>query len=354
MQINVLQLSSLFLYIVVAVCAFYLAIMFFLKIKRALGSGIDFAPFFGLGFFVLFFGIAYVIWGYMHYSTYEFGYQPIGLYKAGILFTYFAIIGILFFSEKIVGKTKFIFTIFSIGCCIYGIFFTFTVEDLRIFTYITNPISVGVILLSFLYFIFVKTKGDIRRQMVFAFMCYVGFTFFFILDTNIGRNLVPCPIELTSTIASIGVFLTLISIGLIFLRFETFTEFGWQEKLKELYIIAPNGVTLFHYSFVKNGKDQDYDLISGGLTGIKGILGEMIESKQKLRNVDHQDVKILFEYGKFTTIALITYEDLRIYYLKLTSLSTQFENLFQDVLPNWTGETEIFLPTSRLIEEIFG
>ena len=113
-------------------------------------------------------------------------------------------------------------------------------------------------------------------------------------------------------------------------------------------------IRIFHYSFSKSEKEQDYDLISSGLTGVKGILGEMIESKQKLRNVDHQDVKIIFEYGKFTTIALITYENLRIYYPKLASLSAQFENLFQDVLPNWTGETEIFLPASQLIGEIFG
>ena len=155
MQINILELTSLFLYIVLAVCAYYLAIMFFLKIKRARGSGIDLAPMFGLAIFVIFFGTGYILWGYYHFFNYNTGSAPEELYRAGILMTYFALIGMVFFSEKIIAKTKFVFTIFSIGCCIYGIFFTHTAADLRLFTYLTNPINVTVIMVSFLYFLLV-------------------------------------------------------------------------------------------------------------------------------------------------------------------------------------------------------
>ncbi len=354
MQITILELTSLFLYVVFAVYAYYLAIMFFLKIKRARGSGIDLAPMFGLAFFVLFFGTGYIILGYYHFFKYDTGSAPEELYRAAILLTYIALIAMVFFSEKIIAKTKFVFTIFSIGCCIYGIFFTFTPEALRNFTYLTNPISVTIIMVSFLYFILVKTKGDIRKQMIVAFICYFGFIFFFLLDTDAGRGLIPLAPEITSIIATLGVTISMLGVGLIFLRFETFTEFGWREKLKELFIIAPNGVTLFHSSFITKEKSQDHDLISSGLTGVEGILGEMMESKQKLKVVDHQDVKIIFEYGEFTTMALITYENLRIYYPKLISLSTQFENLFQEVLAHWDGQTEVFRPANRLVEEIFG
>jgi hypothetical protein len=347
------ELTSLFLYVALATCAFYLAIMFFLKIRIAWGSGIDLAPFVGLGVFVLFFGMGYVLWGYFHYFEYEFAFHDLGLYKAAILMTYFALVGFVFFSEKVVGKTKYIFTIFSIGCLIYGIFFTYTVEELRFFTYVTNPINVTVIFVSFLYFVLVRTRGKIRRKMAYAFGCFLGYVFFFLLDTELGKSLSPLPIEVTSIIASIGTVICLITIGHIFLSFETFTEFGWKEKLKELYIIGPNGTTLFHYSFRAGIKAQDYDLVSGGLTGIEGILGEMVESQQKLRVVDHQDVKIIFEYGRFTTTALIAYENLRIYYSKLTALSTQFETLFGGVLAHWTGEVEVFHPTKGLVENIF-
>ena len=52
-------------------------------------------------------------------------------------------------------------------------------------------------------------------------------------------------------------------------------------------------------------------------------------------------------------MALIAYENLNIYHSKLSTLSSQFEDLFQDVLANRTGETEVFLPTKRLVELTF-
>lgn len=320
---------------------------------RARGSGIELAPFFGLCIFVLCFGLVFVMWAYYNYLIYGFGLDNLGIYKISILLSYLGLIGFIFFSEKMVGKTKYFFTIFSIGCCIYGIFFTVTVSDLRLFTYFTNPINVTIIFVCFLYTLVVKTKGKIRQKMALTFMTFLVFAFFFVLSTNLGRAISPLPDEATLLIGNVGLIITLNIQGLILLSFETFTEFGWKERLKELYIIAPNGVTLFHHSFVSKLESLTPDLISSGLIGIKGILAEIMESRQKLKIVDHQDVKIIFAYGQYTTMALIAYENLNIYQSKLAALSSQFEDLFQDVLANWAGEVEVFLPTKRLVEKTF-
>ena len=134
---------------------------------------------------------------------------------------------------------------------------------------------------------------------------------------------------------------------------SSFTEFNWADKMREIFFIAPNGVTLLHYSFEIEGKSQEPDLISSGLTGIKGILTEMVQSTKQLKVVDHQDVKIIFEYGLYSTLALITYENLHIYHSKLVTLINKFEQLFQDVLSHWKGDIEVFIPARRLVEEIF-
>ena len=84
------------------------------------------------------------------------------------------------------------------------------------------------------------------------------------------------------------------------------------------------------------------------------MLAEMIQSQEKLLTVDHKDVKILFEYGRHSTLALIAYADFRIYHSKLAQLITQFEKFFQEVFIHWSGETEVFRPAKELIEEIFG
>ena len=123
--------------------------------------------------------------------------------------------------------------------------------------------------------------------------------------------------------------------------------------MRELFIIGPNGGTLFHHSFIEKETSAELDLISSGLTGVKALLSEMVQSKKQLKVVDHQDVKIIFEYGTHSTLALIVHENLHIYHSKLTLLIEKFENLFHDVLIKWKGETKIFLPSKRLIEEIF-
>ncbi len=354
MALTVLQLTSLMLRVAVSIIIFYFSILFFSKVKQAKGTGVELSSFFGLGIFALFIGIMYILFTYYDYFIFEFDLKPIELYKSAILTGYFGIIGLVFLSEKMFKKTKYAFTSYSIICCIYGIFFLSTVDDLRMFTYFTLPISIIIVLFNFFYFSVVKTKGEIRKKMSMAFIGKFGFFFFYLLSTEVGKRLLPFPVEFTLTLSHIGLLFTLIGWGLIFLSFETFTEFGWKEKMKELFIIGPNGGTLFHYSFLDVTNNQIPDLISAGLAGIKDLLAEMIQSKQKLKVVDHQDIKIIFEYGNYSTIALVAFENLHIYQSKLASLTKQFEDLFQDVLINWRGETEVFLPSRRLIEEIFG
>ncbi|NVM05000.1 MAG: hypothetical protein HWN67_21945 [Candidatus Helarchaeota archaeon] len=353
MWINVLEFTSLIFRVILSIGVFLVAYMFFLKVKEARGTGFDLSQFLGLGIFGLFVGIMEIFFTYYEYYLLVFDLDTFSIYAAATYAGFLGMIGLVFFSEKMFGKTKYAFTIFSIISCISGILFIRTVDALRLLATITLPISVTVVLINFIYSLVVKTKGEIRQKMTYAFIGILGFYFFYMLDTELGKGLLPFPGELTVIISMSGLIITIIWWGKIFLSFETFTEFGWREKMKELFIIAPNGGTLFHYSFVVKTTSKIPDLISAGLSGIKDILAEMIQSKQTLKVVDHQDVKILFEYGTYSTLALVAFENLHIYHSKLALLIEKFENLFQDVLANWKGETEVFIPSKRLIEEIF-
>ena len=359
MAITNLQLTALIIRVILATIGFNITLIFLLKIKNAQKTGIEISPFLGSGLMFFCFGITHVFWTYYEYNIYEYGLiietaEMLMLYKGAVLAAFCGLIGIAFLCEKMFGKTKYIFTILSVISAVYAVVFLFTLNELRIFTFITMPIIAVFITFILIHTIIVKTKGEIRKKMVYAFLCLLGFYLLYLIDTEIGYSLLPFPREVVSMISMISALFIVVFWAQIFLSFETFSEFGWEKKLKELFIIAPNGATLFHYSFVKKTKTQSTDLISAGLTGVKDILAEMIQSKQALKTVDHQDVKILFEYGNYSTIALVVYEDFRIYRSKLTTLSTQFEQLFQDVLSHWTGDIEIFLPSKQLIEDVFG
>jgi hypothetical protein len=82
-------------------------------------------------------------------------------------------------------------------------------------------------------------------------------------------------------------------------------------------------------------------------------MAEIIKSEDQLRTVDHQDLKLLFEYGTYTTIVLISSENLHVYHSKLTEFSLKFEEKYQDLLSRWSGEIYGFDQTTDIIEEIF-
>ena len=138
---NLLQFTSLIIRAILCVGGILLAYMFFLKTKQIMGSGIDLSPFLGIGIFFLFAGISQMFFTYYFYFIFEFDLEPIFIYACASYTGIYGIIGLVFFSEKMLGKTKYAFTIFSIISCIYGIFFINTVSDLRFFSNIMMPIT---------------------------------------------------------------------------------------------------------------------------------------------------------------------------------------------------------------------
>jgi len=60
-----------------------------------------------------------------------------------------------------------------------------------------------------------------------AFLCVLGFIFFYLMDTELGKQIIPLPTDLTNIISDTGSLSTLIVWGYIFLSIDTFTEFGW-------------------------------------------------------------------------------------------------------------------------------
>ncbi len=359
MPITELQLSALILRVIFSTTCYFLALIFLLKIINAKKTEIEISPFLGVGLFGFFYGITHICWTFYDYNIYEYGFAIVNnqnildIYKTAIIAAFCGIITLVFISEKILGKTKYIFTIFSIISCIYSIFFLFKIDQIRLVAYISMPICAIIVIIACIYTIFFKTKGFVRKRFVFAFLGLVGFFVFYLVETEVVMSLLGLSREIGSIISTTGSIGSFILWASIFLSFETFTEFDWTEKLRELFIIAPNGATLFHYSFIKKPILPAPDLISSGLTGIKDILAEMVQSTKVLKVVDHQDVKIIFEYGTYSTIALIVDENFKIYHSKLTLLIAKFENLFQDFLSHWSGEVEVFIPSRRLIEEIF-
>jgi hypothetical protein len=73
--------------------------------------------------------------------------------------------------------------------------------------------------------------------------------------------------------------------------------------VKGIYVITKDGRCLFEMSF----KDIliDVDLITSALSAVGSLIRESIHTQKRLKTIDHEDVKILIEYGASVNAAVI-------------------------------------------------
>ena len=127
----------------------------------------------------------------------------------------------------------------------------------------------------------------------------------------------------------------------------------WANEIINIYVIKDGGIIMTEYNFSQKEK-FDADLLAGGMTGVSTILKEMIDSKESnLKIIDHEDKKILFEYGKGFSTVLISYKDLKILRNKLITLTINIQNVFWETIEDWEGDLDIFKPINTMIKHIF-
>lgn len=155
-------------------------------------------------------------------------------------------------------------------------------------------------------------------------------------------------------------------------------EMSWPSEIEQLYVITQSGMVMTYMSFagVPNepgpeagemldkaasptpaasapAPGADPTLFSGGISGISAILHEMVQSEAKLKIIDHEDKKILFEYGTNFVVTLVSKKNLRILRTKLQALAGEIERVFWEVLQDWDGNLNVFKPVKTMIRHHF-
>jgi hypothetical protein len=160
-------------------------------------------------------------------------------------------------------------------------------------------------------------------------------------------------------IGDISIILGMCLISFIFLSFSSMRELNWAKNIKEILIMhKESGTCICDHNFLSNAPDTETselstDFMAGSLMGISQMISELIQSKEQLETMDHQDKKIIFAYGEYLIAALIADEYLEIYKKKLRNLIEDLELLYTDILKDWKGELFHFKPVRRIITRIF-
>lgn len=304
-----------------------------------------------IGLMILFFcgATAFLLVSWFDYFRWAGVGEILILFKTYSLM-YFGSVGIIYvLMEYVLKKTKYILSLYVVVALLFVVF-TNTMDDINFFTLIFG-LPLFVMSPFFWYFVFLrKTSGYLRIRMVIA---YLGFCL-------VGSGLV---LRNDSFVESFGMtlFVTGTSFGVIgvilawygFSALSTFSDLGWKEKLRELFVISSNGISLYAFSFQKNQALEDTDLIAGGFSGIQTLLSEMVKTDQTLQLIDYRDLKIMLEQSKDVSFILILEEASVFVRYKLKVFSEDFQTFFKESLQTWMGETGTFQPAKTLVRRVF-
>ncbi len=138
-------------------------------------------------------------------------------------------------------------------------------------------------------------------------------------------------------------------------------EKNWSSAMINLYVFSAYGVGLYYHSFEESPqgeekekkREMDEDLISGALTGVVAIISEITQSKKQLRKIDKEGYHLLFSFGKYHVVCLISNLDLPVLLKKLDEFSKDFEIKFGKDLKNFVGNVSPFDSTKFLIDKYF-
>ena len=244
--------------------------------------GLTFVFFFiGVGFF-LFSWIDYIYWDNPALGPIVYQFQNFtGLIIIG------SFTGLTLLIELRLRKTKFLFTAYmAIGLLILC-FLTGAASFLDYILIYLAPIAIFYIPLWYIVYIR-PTSGFLRLRMILALFGLVFLVLGFMMRFE------SMIVALGMPIYSIGTIMGIIGVGIMgygFSAFSTFTDLGWKEKLREVFVISEGGVCLYAFSFDQNILLEDTDLIAGGFSGIQGILSEMVKTSESLHMIDYQALR---------------------------------------------------------------
>ncbi|MFX0133065.1 MAG: hypothetical protein ACFFDN_05405 [Candidatus Hodarchaeota archaeon] len=347
---------------------FVFSIYFYLRMReKAHGSDERFI-FRGYCLFFLFYSGTRIFYMLADFVTY---YARVDETPGMILYTgiayCFGILSVICFSyahEKTTLPTRLILTYIWTGVlilCILSIFYIISLNLTRII--VTSSVLVFFIIFLF-YYIYIAIKspekhtpfgglqsaGELRNRAIFIVVGYVIFLVGIGIDSRFGNIFLasigfPYAVQLSITP------LIILTGGAVF----TFSQREALVKIAEvkgIFVISKDGICMVEQKF----KDilVDAQLITGVIASIGTIIKESVYTKKKLKMIDHEDVKILIEWGTQVHAAIIADKETSDLRNNLKKFLTAFEEKYKLAIKQWSGDLDIFSNIDKLIENHFG
>nr|MDO8114137.1 hypothetical protein [Candidatus Sigynarchaeota archaeon] len=285
-----------------------------------------------LGLAYAFFGITrifLIFWDFESVPPHT-GYEM--LYIIGAFFAFLAMSVFLHAAETLIRKTKHVFTICFLA--LSGIIPVLPYKTVQSIYYFFTPVLIFFVII-FLFLLMAMTSGSTRKKFFFVSIGLIVFGLGYALSTAFMKAIINNAI-LPPSLVLVGLTLT----GIGFINIPSLYEIHWDDSLLHIFVFhIDTSVCIYDETLIKVGKESNIsaDLFSSGVTGIINIIKEMVQSDKKLKVLDHEDKKILLEYGKHITVALVAIKDLNTLHEKLHTYIERTETDFKKQFEKWNG-----------------
>ncbi len=129
-------------------------------------------------------------------------------------------------------------------------------------------------------------------------------------------------------------------------------DIPYRDRILQIYVNNFNGINLYVRDITEK-ITLDEDLVSGGLTGIAAMVGEITQSEDKPSVIDSGDRTIMLEYGQYVVLALVVKKRLYILRQKMKAFIKDFEETFAPELQKDTGNVGPFGSAKYLVQKYF-
>ncbi|MBY8988881.1 MAG: hypothetical protein KGD61_10540, partial [Candidatus Lokiarchaeota archaeon] len=144
----------------------------------------------------------------------------------------------------------------------------------------------------------------------------------------------------------------IIVLAIFFIDLPSLSEQDWKNKIDKLFLMRASGICVYYKFFKDQTNKRDEQNISSAINTIKTILREISHDEGEM--VIEKEGKVLItSQGKYITGVIIADQNLRALNFLLKRFIEKVEFLYSNIIRDWDGAMEIFLPIENITKEIF-
>ncbi len=182
--------------------------------------------------------------------------------------------------------------------------------------------------------------------------CFIGFAILFIghafsklsFLTFLGLSL-----RMMGDIFQIGGLIVLV---LFLPSVPSMSEFSWDTKIEQLFVILKSGTCIYHRSFKDLTQIIGEQIESDTINSLNSMFRDLSD-KENLSIIEKKGNIFMFQPGKFVYGVLICSEELFSLKVLLNRFIDKVEDLYRDILKDIDAGMKVFEPIDSITKEIF-